>query len=123
LPHGLRRVCGSRFLGLWVRFLRGHGCLSLESVVCLHVDVSASGPLLIQRSHADCDASVCDCDSIMSKPWPIGAVEPWREKLIFELYQFWTEGNKRELSRYLQPIEGFPSRTAVFGFVHLRFQN
>jgi hypothetical protein len=63
--------------------------------VCLQVDVSASGQLLIQRSNADCGVSVCDRESwIMGKPWPTGAVEPWKEKLIFELYQFWTKGNK-----------------------------
>ena len=59
--------------------------LSFEGVVCLQVEVSASGQSLIQKSNADCD--VCDRESsIMSKPWPTAALEPWKEKLIFELY-------------------------------------
>ena len=89
--------------------------------MCLQVDVSASGLLLIQRSNADCNVSVCDCESsIMSKPWPTGAVEPLREKLLFELYQFWTKGNKRKFSRAIGLL---PSRAAMFDFVHPRFQN
>jgi len=83
---------------------RGNG-LCPESVVFLQVDVSESGLLLIQRSNADCNMSVCDRESsIMSKPWPTGSVEPWRQKLLFELYPFWTRGNKRKLSRCLQTI-------------------
>ena len=40
----------------------------------LQVDVSESGLLLIQRSNADCNVSVCDRESsIVSKPWPMEA--------------------------------------------------
>jgi hypothetical protein len=39
---------------------RGHGFLSLVSVVCCRVEVSATGRLLVQRSPTDCGVSECD---------------------------------------------------------------
>ena len=40
----LKRVYAvARLLELWVRILPEHGCLSLVSVVCFRVEVSASG--------------------------------------------------------------------------------
>ena len=42
---------------------RGHGCLSVVSVVsvvCCWVEFSATGWSLVQRSPADCGASLCD---------------------------------------------------------------
>jgi hypothetical protein len=39
---------------------RGHGFLSLVSVVCCQVEVSASGWLFIQRSPTECGVSECD---------------------------------------------------------------
>jgi hypothetical protein len=48
---------------------RGHGCLSLVSVVCCQVEVSASGWLLVQSS-TKCGVSECDGEaSIMTRPW------------------------------------------------------
>jgi hypothetical protein len=84
LPRGLRPVCGRSLRGTAGSNPAGEW-LSLEGVMCLQVEVSASGQSLIQRSNAVCD--VCDRESsIMSKPCPTGAVEQWKEKLIFELY-------------------------------------
>ena len=37
---------------------RGHGCLSVVSVVCCHVEVSASSWSLVQRSPTECGASL-----------------------------------------------------------------
>jgi hypothetical protein len=49
---------------------RGHECLSLVSVVCCQVEVSASGRSLVQRSPTECGVS-CDREaSIMRRPWP-----------------------------------------------------
>jgi hypothetical protein len=39
---------------------RGHGCLSLVSVVCCQVEVSATGWSLVQRSPTECGVSECD---------------------------------------------------------------
>jgi hypothetical protein len=39
----------------------GHGCLSVVSVVCCQVEVSATSWSLVQRSPTDCGVSkVCD---------------------------------------------------------------
>jgi len=47
----------------------GHGCLSLVSVVCCQVEVSASGLSFVQRSHTECGMSECDRESsIMRRP-------------------------------------------------------
>ena len=43
-PRGLRSgLAAARFLELLVRIPRGHGFLSLVSVVCCQIDVSAPG--------------------------------------------------------------------------------
>ena len=43
-PGGLRRGSTAvRLLGLWVRIPPRYGCLSVVSVVCCQVEVSASG--------------------------------------------------------------------------------
>jgi len=43
---------------------RGHGCLSLVSVVCCQVEVSATSWSLVQRSPTDCGESLC----VIEKP-------------------------------------------------------
>jgi hypothetical protein len=49
----------------------GHGCLSLVSVVCCQVEVSATSWSLVQRSPTDCGVSECDREaSVMRGPWP-----------------------------------------------------
>jgi hypothetical protein len=58
-PRGLRRgSAAARLLGLWVRIPPGHGCLSVVSVVCCQVDVSASVWSLVQRSSTECNVLV-----------------------------------------------------------------
>jgi len=50
-PRGLRRrSVAARLLRMWVRTHRGHGCLSVVSVVCCHVGVSTTSRYLVQRS-------------------------------------------------------------------------
>ena len=44
----------------------GHGCLSVVSVVCCQVEVSATGWSFIQRSPTECDVS--ECDQMQQKP-------------------------------------------------------
>jgi hypothetical protein len=53
--------CGLRRLASWdcgFESHRGHGCLSVVSVVCCLVEVSATGWSLVQRSLTDCGASL-----------------------------------------------------------------
>jgi hypothetical protein len=57
----------------------GHGCLSIVSVVCCQVEVSATGWSLVQRSPTDCGVSkVCDHETLTKRvgPGPYRAVEP-----------------------------------------------
>ena len=73
-------VCGHWLTGIaGSNPARRHGCLSLVSVVCRQVEVSASGLSLVQRSPTECDVSGCDREpSIMRRPYPTrgGAVAP-----------------------------------------------
>ena len=53
---------GLRPLACWDRGFeshRGHGYLSVVSVVCCQVEVSATSRSLVQWSHTDCAASLC----------------------------------------------------------------
>jgi len=60
----LKRVYAvARLLELWFRILPEHGCLSLVSVVCFRVEVSASGRTLVQRSATKCGVSECDAEA------------------------------------------------------------
>jgi len=49
----------ARLLRSWVRIPPGHGYLSVVSVVCCQVEVSATSLSLVQRSPTDCAASLC----------------------------------------------------------------
>jgi hypothetical protein len=56
---GLRRgSTAARLLGFWVRIPPG-AWMSVLSVVCCQVEVYATRWSLVQRSHTDCDASLC----------------------------------------------------------------
>jgi hypothetical protein len=46
---------------------RGHGCLSVVSVVCYQVEVSATGWSLVQGSPTECGVSKKNCDREVSK--------------------------------------------------------
>jgi len=61
------RCVGLRPLACWdCRFKshRGHGCLSVVSVLCCQVEVSATDWSLVQRSPTNCGASLC----VIKKP-------------------------------------------------------
>ena len=56
---------------------RGHGCLSLVSVVCCHIQVSATGRSLVHRSPTECDVSELPLGTAtMKRPRPNKEVEP-----------------------------------------------
>jgi len=58
-PRGLRRrSAAARLLSLWVRIPPG-AWMSVVSVVCCQIEVSATGRSPVQRSPTDCDASLC----------------------------------------------------------------
>jgi hypothetical protein len=67
----------------------GHGCLSLVSVVCCQVEVSATGWSLVQRTPTECGV----CNWVWSwslEKWgglgPQGAVEPLEKNYIYTIY-------------------------------------
>ena len=70
---------GLRPLACWDRGFeshRGHGCLSVVSVVCCQVEVSATSWSLVQRTPTDCDASLC----VIKKPQKWGGHDPQRHR-------------------------------------------
>jgi hypothetical protein len=70
--RSLTRIVGSNLTG-------GHGCLSLVSVVCCQVEVSATSWSLVQRSPTECGVSkVCDHETSTKRggPGPYRSVEP-----------------------------------------------
>jgi hypothetical protein len=84
-PRGLRS--GSRQLAYWACGFEsrlGHGCLSLVSVVCCQVEVSATGWSLFPRSPTECGVSKKRVWSWSVEKWgdlgPQGAVEPLEKK-------------------------------------------
>jgi hypothetical protein len=59
-PRDLRRrSAAAHLLRSWVESHWGHGCLSVVSVVCCQVQVSAMSLSLVQRSPTDCSAALC----------------------------------------------------------------
>jgi hypothetical protein len=66
-----RGSASSRLLVLRVRIPPEHRYLSLVSVACCPVEVSASGSSLVQRSPTESGVSECNREaSIMRRPWP-----------------------------------------------------
>jgi hypothetical protein len=62
-----RRSVAARLFGLHIRIPP----LSLVSIVCCQVEVSATGWSLVQRSPAECGVSERDYEaSVMWRPWP-----------------------------------------------------
>ena len=77
-PHGLRRrSTAARLLILWVR-IPAVACMSVVSVVCCHVEVSATDWSLVQRSPTDCGASLSVIQKVREWGGPglLGAVAP-----------------------------------------------
>jgi hypothetical protein len=73
----------TRTLGLLVRIPPGHVCLSLLSIVCCQVEVSATGRSLVQGSPTKCGVSECDLETSTSRmPSPLRTVEPRKKKAM-----------------------------------------
>jgi hypothetical protein len=62
-------ACGRLFAGSGFESRRGRVYLSLASVVCCQMEVSASGRSLVQRSSTECDVFGCDREaSTLKRP-------------------------------------------------------
>jgi hypothetical protein len=73
----------TRMLGFRVRIPPGHGCLSLLSIVCCQVEVSATGRSLVQGSPTKCGVSVCDLGTSTSRMLsPTRTVESRKKKAM-----------------------------------------
>jgi hypothetical protein len=85
-PHGLERgFAADRLLGFRVR-IPPRTWMSLISVVCCQVEVSASGWSLVQRSYTECNVSEFDHKAlIMTNLGPVGAVASWK-KIVLCVY-------------------------------------
>ena len=60
---------------------KGHRCMSVLSVVCCQVEVSATGPSLVRISLTECGVSECDLENSMKGPRSTSVVESWGKKL------------------------------------------
>jgi len=78
-------ACGCSLAGIG----GSKGCLSLVSVVCCQIRVSASGWSLVQRSPTECSVSECDREaSIMRRPWSIRSCSAM-DKNVFIFYKIY----------------------------------
>ena len=84
-------VCGLSLAGIVHSNLAGHVYLSLLSVVCCQVAVSASGWSLVRRSPTECGVSECDRESSrMRRPWsPGGCCVLVKKKSVFTEMRHW----------------------------------
>jgi len=81
MPIQWRWSAAARLLGLWGR-IPPEAWMSLVSVVCCQVEVSATGRLHVQRNPTDCGLSECDREiSKMVRSRPTMAVEPGEKRL------------------------------------------
>jgi hypothetical protein len=68
-PRGLRRRSTAAWLlRSWVWIPPGHGCLSVVSVLCCQVEVSATSWPLFQRRPTACGASLCYRNLVNEEP-------------------------------------------------------
>jgi len=78
-PRCLRRESeAAHALGLRVRIPPGDWCLSVVSVVCCQVELSATGWSLVQRSPTECSVGLSECDN-EGDPGPLVPVVPWKK--------------------------------------------
>ena len=84
----------ARVYGRWLAGIAGsntaggHWCLSLVSVVCCQVEVSATSLSLVQRSPTDCGASLCVIYNLRAwagpdPRWAVAPVTIWRCELQY----------------------------------------
>ena len=88
----------------------GHGCLSLMSVVCCQVEVSATGRLLVQTSRTECGVSECDRrTSTVRRSRPTGTFEPWKKNMVVEALYFSSFSSECEFRNLLySPLAFLP---------------
>jgi hypothetical protein len=77
---------GLRPLACWdcgFEYRRVPGCLSLVSVVCCQVEVSAAGRSLVRSSPTECGVSEYDLETwTMRRPWPTRGCRAMKKKRL-----------------------------------------
>jgi hypothetical protein len=69
-------------------FRWGHGCLSLVSVMCWHIEVFLKGWSLVQRIPTECGVSECDCEaSILRRRWPTRGCCTIGKIIVYVIYR------------------------------------
>ena len=82
-PRSLRRRSAATcLLRSWVRIPWGHGCMSVVSVVCCQVEVSAMSWWLVQRSPTECGLSSCVIKTLRERggQGPLGGLSCQKKK-------------------------------------------
>jgi hypothetical protein len=101
---------------------RGHGCLSLVSVMFCQVEVSASGWSLVQRSPTECDVSECVREaSIMRWPWPTRGCCAIGRRKIFKFFFLILQSRDQFDSVRLQILSLWPlipANTQLYNAIH-----
>jgi len=80
-------VCGRLLAGIvGSNPAGGHKCLSLVSVVCCKLEITASGWSVVQRSPTECGVSECDHESsAMMRPWLTGLLLHGKKIFLVEI--------------------------------------
>jgi len=103
---------------------RRHGCLSVVSVMCCQVEVSATSSSLVQRSPTDCGASSC----VIKKPqkWgghgPRWAAAPQKTKQTYAYYINENTG-QCQLSIWSTQRQHLPKRRLTMRYHYLPHTN
>ena len=86
LLRGLRRGSATEIVG---SNPTGDMSVSLLSVVCCQVELSASGWSLLQRSPTDCHVSECDRESLIMRTWPTKDCCAMVKRLFWNRAKYW----------------------------------
>ena len=129
---------GRAVWGVWLRPLacwdygfesrQGYGRLSLVSVVCCQVEVSASGWSLFQRSPSKCDVSEFDHESsIMWRPWTNGGCSVMVKKIgvinfFFITTMLWLPVSQNALNYATSSCHSCHIRLLQTQIFHLKFK-
>ena len=74
-------VCSAHVLELRIRIASGHGYLSVVSVVCCHVEVSAAARSHVRKIRTECGVTDCDHRTFtLWRPMSTRAVEPYKKE-------------------------------------------
>jgi hypothetical protein len=96
--------------------------MSVSSVVCCQVGVSASGWSPVQSSPIECGVSECDREASIRTPWPTRGCCAIGENKSFlqnqQLLYTTLQGTTRKITSILQLLTMHTSNLHLFGYCH-----